>query len=61
MAVDDVEPTASNITSGAYSISRPLLVISKGELSLTEKGFSVALTDSKAMEIVEKMGFVPAR
>lgn len=61
MAVDDVEPTASNITSGAYSISRPLMVISKGELSPTEKSFSLTLTDSKAMEIVDRLGFVPAR
>lgn len=61
LAVDGIEPTAENIKSGAYNIARPLLVISKGDLSPAEAAFAKVLTDDAAMEIVEKAGFLPAR
>lgn len=61
LAVDGIEPTAENIKSGAYNIARPLLVISRGDLSPAEAAFAKVLTDDAAMEIVEKAGFLPAR
>jgi len=59
--IDGIEPTASNILSGDYKISRPLLVIVKGELSEAEKGFIDMCTSADGMKIVEDLGFVPAK
>ncbi|MEG1256525.1 phosphate ABC transporter substrate-binding protein [Clostridium sp.] len=59
--IDGIEPTAANILSGDYKISRPLLVITKGELSEAEKGFIDMCTSAEGMKIVEDLGFVPAK
>ncbi|QEK12412.1 phosphate ABC transporter substrate-binding protein [Crassaminicella thermophila] len=59
--VDGVSPTKENIISGDYKISRPLLVIKKGELLPQEKAFIDFLLSEEGMKIVEKMGFVPAK
>jgi len=59
--IDGIEPTAANILSGDYKISRPLLVIVKGELSEAEKGFIDMCTSADGMKIVEDLGFVPAK
>jgi phosphate transport system substrate-binding protein len=59
--VDGVSPTKENIVSGDYKISRPLLVIKKGELLEQEKSFIDVLTSEEGMKIIEKMGFVPAK
>ena len=43
LAVDGVKPTNENINKGLYKISRPLLVLKKGELTAPEKAFVDAL------------------
>lgn len=57
--VDGVESTAENILNGSYKVSRPLIVIKKGELSPQEKAFMDYVLSEKGMSIVEKLGFVP--
>ncbi|MCT4606195.1 MAG: phosphate ABC transporter substrate-binding protein [Marinisporobacter sp.] len=59
--VDGISPTKENIVSGDYKISRPLLVVKKGELLPQEKAFIDVLLSEEGMKIVEKMGFVPAK
>ena len=59
--IDNVSPTAENILSGSYKISRPLLVISKGQLSEAEQAFIDACTSADGMKVVEELGFVPAK
>ena len=61
LAVDGVKPTNENINSGSYKISRPLLVLKKGELTAPEKAFVDALLSPAGMKIVSDMGFVPAK
>ena len=61
IAVDGVKPTNENINSGSYKISRPLLVLKKGELTAPEKAFVDALLSPAGMKIVSDMGFVPAK
>jgi len=39
LKVDGIEPTQENILSGAYKISRPLIVVKSGELLPQEKAF----------------------
>lgn len=61
MSVDGVEPTKENIISGDYIISRPLLVISKNEVSPEEKSLIDYLLSDEGMKIVEDLGFVPEK
>ncbi len=58
MNVDGVEPTAENIISGDYIISRPLLVITGGEVSLQESKLIEFLLSERGMEVVTELGFV---
>lgn len=60
LQIDGVKPTKSNIISGDYKISRPLLVIKGGEISAVEKEFLDYLLSSESAKVIEKMGFVPA-
>jgi len=57
--VDGIESTAANILNGTYKVSRPLIVIKKGELSSQEKAFMDYVVSDKGMEVIEKLGFVP--
>ncbi|MBS4958196.1 MAG: phosphate ABC transporter substrate-binding protein [Clostridium celatum] len=53
--IDDVEPTADNVKSGSYKISRPFILVTK-EDSLTEDGqklISFVLSD-EGQQIVEE-------
>lgn len=59
LKVDGVEPTKENIVDGSYKISRPLIVVKKGELTPEQKAFMDIVTSEKGSEIIEKMGFVP--
>lgn len=60
LKVDRVEPTKENIVNGSYKISRPLIVVKKGELTPEQQAFMNVVTSEKGSEIIEKMGFVPA-
>ena len=61
LKVDSVQPTEENIVSGTYKISRPLIVVKKGELSPEEKAFMDVVTSEVGAAIIDKMGFVPVR
>lgn len=60
LKVDGVEPTRENIVNGSYKISRPLIVVKKGEFTPQEKAFMDMVTSERGSEIIEEMGFVPA-
>ncbi len=61
LKVDGVEATEENIVNGTYKISRPLIVVKKGELTPEQKAFMDIVTSEKGAETIEKMGFVPVR
>jgi len=61
LEVDGVAPVKENIISGAYKISRPLIVIKSGELLPQERIFVDLMLSEEGMKTVEKMGFVPAK
>lgn len=58
--VDGIEPTEENIVNGSYKVSRPLIVIKKGELTAEQQAFVDFVLSAEGSEIIEKMGFVPA-
>ncbi|NLJ98422.1 MAG: phosphate ABC transporter substrate-binding protein [Tissierellia bacterium] len=60
LKVDGVEPTKENIVDGSYKISRPLIVVKKGDLTPEQQAFMDVVTSEKGAEIIEEMGFVPA-
>lgn len=59
--VDGVEPTEENIINGSYKISRPLIVVNKGELSPEQEAFMNVIQSDSGASIVEEMGFIPVR
>ena len=60
LKVDGIEPTESNIVDGSYKVSRPLIVMKRGELSAEQQTFMNFVLSAEGSEIIEKMGFVPA-
>jgi phosphate transport system substrate-binding protein len=54
-------PTMDNVISGAYPISRPLLMYSKGEPSGLVKSFIDFVLSPAGQEIVKKLDFVPVQ
>jgi len=60
LKVDGVEPTKETIVDGSYKISRPLIVVTKGELNPLQQSFMNVVMSEKGAEIIEEMGYVPA-
>jgi phosphate transport system substrate-binding protein len=58
VTIDGVEPTVENVHSGAYSISRNLYLITKGEPSALEQAFVDFVLSSEGQEVVEDMGYI---
>lgn len=59
LKVDGIEATEENIVNGSYKVSRPLIVVKKGELTPEQKVFMDFVLSDKGSEIIAKMGFVP--
>ena len=59
LKVDSIEPTKENIINGSYKISRPLIVVTSGDLTEAEESFVKVLTSEESGKIIEDMGFVP--
>lgn len=59
LKIDGVEPTAENVKSGDYKISRPFLICTKGdEVSDLGKDFINYIMSKEGQEIVEKEGYI---
>ena len=61
VAIDDVEPTVDNIKGGSYSLSRPFVMATKGEISEQSEAVQAIFTylasdDGKAL--VESVGLI---
>jgi len=59
--LDGVEPTAENVISGIYKLSRPLLLLSKGEPTGESKDFITFMQGGECQAIVKKMGYIPVK
>ena len=60
LKVDGIEATEESIVNGSYKVSRPLIVMKKGDLSPEQQAFMDFVLSEEGSEIIEKMGFVPA-
>lgn len=58
LSVDGIEPTEENIASGKYTISRPLIIMTGGDINPYEKALIKYITSDVGKKIVEEMGFV---
>jgi len=56
-----IPPTMDNVISGAYPISRPLLMYSKGEPKGLVKSFIEYVLSPAGQEVVKKLDFVPVQ
>jgi phosphate transport system substrate-binding protein len=54
-----VEPSAANIASGKYPLSRPLLLITNGKATGLVKSMLNFMTGEKGQAAVEKSGHIP--
>ena len=61
LKVDGVEANVENIKDGSYIIQRPLLLLTSGDLTAEEQAFLDVVFGEKGQNIVEEMGFVPAK
>ncbi|WP_418790301.1 phosphate ABC transporter substrate-binding protein [Phosphitispora sp. TUW77] len=59
--VDGVAPTAENILSGEYKISRPLLIIARSGLNKYEQALVDYIISDEGLKVISELGFVPAR
>ncbi|EHQ88326.1 phosphate ABC transporter substrate-binding protein [Desulfosporosinus youngiae] len=57
--VDGIESTSENILNGTYKVSRPLIVLRKGDMLPQEKAFMDYVVSDEGMDVIEKLGFVP--
>lgn len=60
-SVDGIAPTNENINSGKYKISRPMLLVSIDKPDTREQLFLDYLLSDESMQVVEEMGYVPAK
>lgn len=58
LKVGGVEPTVANISSGTYTIFRPLFMLTKGAPAGTQKKFVDFLLGPQGQEAIAKEGFV---
>ncbi len=60
LKVDDVECTSENVKNKSYVISRPFLMLTKGELKPEVKAFMDFVMSDKGQEIVSK-SYIPVK
>ncbi len=61
LKVNEVEATKENILNGSYIIQRPLIALFNGEPTAPQQVFMDYVMSPEGMEVVESMGFVPAK
>ncbi|MDD3279640.1 MAG: substrate-binding domain-containing protein [Lachnospiraceae bacterium] len=58
LKVDDTSPTADNIKSGAYPLSRELYLVWDQKLSAAEQDFAAYVKSSRAVDVIEESAYV---
>lgn len=60
VAVDGVAPTAENVKSGAYMITRPFNIATKADLSALARHFISYLLSADGQAVIEANGYIAA-
>ncbi len=58
LKIDGAEATAANVKSGAYKISRPFNIVTKGEVTPITKDFINFIMSKQGQEVVSKAGYI---
>lgn len=58
LKIEGVEPSRENILNKSYEISRPLIIIKKGEPSKTQSAFVEYLRSEAGVKTIEEQGFI---
>lgn len=61
LKLDDVAPTAENITNGTYKVIRPLGIVTKKDAPASVQNFLKWATSSAAKTLIEGEGYAPAK
>lgn len=57
--INGIEPSEEKIISGDYPVSRPLILVWDGQLSIAEQAFLDYIQSEVGYEILSDMGFLP--
>jgi len=58
--VDGIEPTVENIKAGQYAVSRPFLVVTKGQLSEVAEDFLNFIMSADGQAVIAEDGYITA-
>jgi len=61
LKLDGIEPTTDNVVNGTYKLSRPLLLMTKGEPAGETKDFIDYMQAAECQSIVKQLGYIPTR
>lgn len=56
--IDGAEPTTANVKSGAYKVSRPFNIVTKGTPDETTQDFINFIMSKEGQEVVSKAGYI---
>lgn len=56
--IDGAEATVDNIKSGAYSVSRPFNIVTKGELNAAAQDFVDYIMSAEGQEVIANAGYI---
>ena len=61
LLVDGVSPTADNVKSGSYPVSRPFIMLTRGEMNAAAAKFMEFIFSDSGQQIVKDSGFIDIR
>ena len=61
LSIDGAQPSVANIENGTYTIARPFIVATKGDLSEAAQDFMDYILSAQGQKIVNDNGYIPIR
>ncbi|NSW89844.1 MAG: phosphate ABC transporter substrate-binding protein [Firmicutes bacterium] len=59
LIIDGVEPSVDNVLAGSYPLSRPFIMLTKGDVQGLAKSFVDFVLSDEGQNIVEEEGYIP--
>jgi phosphate transport system substrate-binding protein len=59
LSIDKMEPEPANVSSGAYPLRRPIVLVTKSPPALAAKAFNDFMLEKEAQKTVQEEDFVP--